>query len=167
MNLSIKNAIYQAIVLNKWLDIFYLNRNGEKTHFCIAINDIFVSQNKLLCDIYNIYKDNKTIKNNEQVFLNVDGILSAKLVENSCYNTPVELLKKVNENNEIIDYLEVVNFDNNILRYLADCYKFDNDPFLKETVMIDGLDTNVLSNSFLIWKILYDGDTIPTSNVSL
>ena len=57
MKLSIKNAIYQAIIQNKWLDVFYTNKNNEKTHYNIAVKDIFVSQKKVLCDLFNVFKD--------------------------------------------------------------------------------------------------------------
>lgn len=132
---------------NKWLDITYVNKNNEKTHYYISILDILVIDKKLVCDIFNLYKDNRYIKNNETVTIRIEGIKSARILEHTYYEVPNELVRKINTNRQLLEYLDVVSFDNNILRYLSDCYKLDSDPFLKDTVMIDGLDTHTLRDN--------------------
>ena len=145
MKLSAKNCIYQAIINNKWLDISYINKKEETTNYYIGIKDIDIDKGTITCDIFNPFKSSDVIKeNNRETFIYISGIKSASILEQSYYETPKELLNKINNDKRIGDYLEIINFDNNILRYLSDCYRLDNDPFLKEIVMVDGIDTHTL-----------------------
>lgn len=146
MKLSIKNSIYQAIIHNKWLDISYLNKKEESTNFYIGIKDINVDKGVIVCDIFNPFKSNQIIDGGRKdTFIYISGIKSASILEQSYYETPKELLTKVTTDKKIGEFLDVVNFDNNILRYLSDCYRLDNDPFLKEIVMVDGIDIHTLT----------------------
>lgn len=149
MKLSIKNSIYQAIINNKWLDVSYTNKNGESTNYYIGIKDIDIDKGIIICDIFNAFKSNNILeeRQNKDIFIYIRRIKSAQILEQSYYETSKELLLKVSNNKKIEEYLEVINFDNNILRYLSDCYRLDNDPFLKEIVMVDGIDTHVLTES--------------------
>lgn len=147
MKLSVKNSIYQAIIHNKWLDISYLNKEGEITNYYIGIKNIDINNGIVICDIFNPFKSCEVIKNGENTFIYISGIRSASVLEQSYYETPKELLTKVTTDKVIGEYLEVVNFDNNILSYLSDCYSLDNDPFLKEIVMVDGIDIHTLIGS--------------------
>ena len=149
MKLSIKNSIYQAIINNKWLDVSYTNKNGESTNYYIGIKDIDIDKGIIICDIFNAFKSNNILeeRQNKDIFIYIGRIKSAQILEQSYYETSKELLLKVSNNKKIEEYLEVINFDNNILRYLSDCYRLDNDPFLKEIVMVDGIDTPVLTES--------------------
>ncbi len=145
MKLSIKNSIYQAIIHNKWLDISYVNKKEETTDYYIGIKDIDIEKGRIYCDIFNPFKSTEVIKDKSDTFIYLNGIKSASVLEQSYYDTPKELLTKVTTDKSIGEFLDVVNFDNNILRYLSDCYRMDNDPFLKEIVMVDGIDIHTLS----------------------
>lgn len=145
MKLSIKNSIYQAIIHNKWLDISYVNKKEESTDYYIGIKDIDIDNGRIYCDIFNPFKSSEVITDKKDTFIYVSGIKSASVLEQSYYETSKELLAKVTTDKRIGEFLEVVNFDNNILRYLSDCYRLDNDPFLKEIIMIDGIDVHTLS----------------------
>ena len=145
MKLSIKNSIYQAIIHNKWLDISYVNRKEEATDYYIGIKDIDIEKGRIYCDIFNPFKSTEVIKDKSDTFIYLNGIKSASVLEQSYYDTSKELLTKVTTDKSIGEFLDVVNFDNNILRYLSDCYRMDNDPFLKEIVMVDGIDIHTLS----------------------
>ena len=149
MELSIKSLIYQAIIENKWLDISYVNREKEKTDYYIGIIDLNIKKGTITCDIFNPYKGNKCLLNDKgkRLFINIDGIKHAQVLEQSYYPVPEELKKKIEEDSQLSRFLEVDTMDNNILRYLSDCYKKDNDPFLKETVMINGVDRKELHNN--------------------
>ena len=149
MELSIKSLIYQAIIENKWLDISYVNREKEKTDYYIGIIDLNIKKRTITCDIFNPYKGNKCLLNDKgkRLFINIDGIKHAQVLEQSYYPVPEELKKKIEEDSQLSRFLEVDTMDNNILRYLSDCYKKDNDPFLKETVMINGVDRKELHNN--------------------
>lgn len=148
MKLSVKNSIYQAIIDGKWLDISYVNKKKESTNFFICINDINVDKGTITCDIFNPYKSNTVIEAEEKnIFIYIDSIVSASILEQTYYDVPKELIKKVTTDKKISEYLDIIKFDNNILSYLSDCYRFDNDPFLKEIIMIDGIDTHTLLTS--------------------
>lgn len=148
MKLSIKNSIYHAIIYNKWLDISYVNKKGESTNYYIGIKDIDINKGKIICDIFNPFKSNYVLADSKNdTFIYMRGIKSAQILEQSYYETPKELLTKVNTDKKIEEFLDIVNFDNNILMYLSDCYRLDNDPFLKEIIMVDGIDIHVLTKS--------------------
>lgn len=146
MKLSIKNSIYQAIIHGQWLAISYLNKQGVTTDYFIGIKDININKGIIVCDIFNPYLSTKVVRNdNKDTFIYVEGIKNAIIIEQSYYDTPKELLVKVTKDKRVNEFLEVVNFDNNILRYLSECYRLDTDPFLKEIIMIDGIDIHTLN----------------------
>lgn len=146
MKLTIKNSIYQAIIHNKWLDISYVNKKKETTNYFIGIKDVDINKGRIICDIFNPFLSSSVIENKRtSTFIFIDSIQSASILEQSYYETPNDLLQRVNNDPLFSDFLEVVNFDNNILKYLSDCYRLDNDPFLKEIIMVDGIDIHTLS----------------------
>lgn len=147
MNLSIKNTIYQGVIRKKWINITYLNSKKEETNFYIGVIDINVDKEIIYCDIFNPFKSNEVLENKNGVPLKINNILTASILEHTFYKSSETLLNKFKEGNKLEDYLEVVNFDNNILRYLSDCYRLDNDPFLKEIIMIDGIDLHTLAEA--------------------
>ncbi len=148
MKLSIKNSIYQAIIHGQWLAISYLNKQGVTTDYFIGIKDINIDKGIIVCDIFNPYLSNKIVQNKDKykdTFIYINGIQNAIILEQSYYETSEALLNKVTKDKAVGNFLEVINFDNNILRYLSDCYRLDNDPFLKEIIMIDGIDIHTLN----------------------
>ena len=151
MKLSIKSTIYQAISENKWLDISYVNRDKVNTDYYIGIIDIDVNKGIIYCDIFNPYKDKQCLddRNGKPLFITINGIQHAKIIEQSYYPVPEELKKKIESDSNLSKFLEVDTMDNNILRYLSDCYRLDNDPYLKETVTINGIDRKELHKDLL------------------
>lgn len=147
MKLSIKNSIHQAIIHNKWLDISYTNKEKETTKYYIGIKDLDIEKGRITCDIFNPFKSNEIMMDGRNTYIYIDRINDAIMFEQSYYETPKELINKVTSDKRIGEYLDVVNFDNNILRYLSECYRLDNDPFLKEIVMVDGIDIHTLTQS--------------------
>ena len=148
MKLSVKNSIYQAIIHNKWVDISYVNKKGESTNYYLGIKDIDPDKETIVCDIFNPFKNTDVINNGKRdTFIYVNSIKTCSILEQSYYETPSELLSKISKDKRVAEYLEIVNFDNNILRYLSDCYRLDNDPFLKEVVMVEGIDLHTLTKS--------------------
>ena len=149
MRLSIKAILYQAIVEDKWIDISYVHRDKENTDYYIGVIDIDIVKGQITCDIFNPYKDNKCLSDTkkQRIFINIDGIKHARILEQSYYPVPDELKKKIETEAGLAKYLEIDMMDNDILRYLSDCYRLDNDPYLKETVMINGVDRKELHDN--------------------
>ncbi len=147
MKLSIKNSIYQAIIHDKWLDISYTNKEKETTRYYIGIKDLDIKNGRIACDIFNPFKSSEIMKDGKNTFILIERINDAIILEQSYYETPKELADRVQSDKLIGEYLDVVNFDNNILRYLSDCYRLDNDPSLKDVVMVDDIDIHTLTQN--------------------
>ena len=147
MKLSVKNSIVAAITHDKWLDISYRNKQGTITYYYIGIQDIDMKKGCLYCDIFNPYKGNEVFQGGHATFIYIDQIQTASILEHSYYESPKDLVHRLNTDKALGDYLEVVYFDNNILQYLSDCYRLDNDPCLDEVVMVDGIDIHTLTET--------------------
>ena len=101
MKLSIKNSIYQAIIHNQWLAISYVNKKNEVTDYYIGIKDIDIDKGVIKCDIFNPFKSNKVIQNNgREVFIYISSIKSATILNQSYYETPLNLFNKINISNK-------------------------------------------------------------------
>ena len=99
MKLSLKSTLYQAIIEDKWIDISYVNREKKNTEYYIGIIDIDIQKERIACDIFNPYKDNACLedKSKRTIYINIDGICRAKVLEQSYYPVPEELKKKIKE----------------------------------------------------------------------
>lgn len=144
MKHSIKVVLYQAIIEKKWVSISYINKDKENTDYYIGIKDIDIDKDLIFCDIFNAFKETGLI-DKDDLRIKISGIKTAKIVDQSYYPTPEKLLNEVTENTQLQNFLEVSSFDNNILAYLSDCYKYDNDPYIAENLMLDGIDLKTLS----------------------
>ncbi len=133
-------VISESIKKGKWLDISYKNNKNEITYYWMAIKDIDLKAKKLYIDIFN---DQKSI-NSLDATIYFDNIQSARLLEFTNYETPAELIRKIERNREDASWLKYETFNNNILRYYMKCNELDNDPFQKDTFLITGVDKQVL-----------------------
>ena len=66
------------------------------------------------------------------------------MLEFTTYETPINLIDKIEKNHEDAKWLKYESFNNNILRYYLKCNELDNDPFQKDTFLISGIDKDVL-----------------------
>ncbi|MCR5308569.1 MAG: hypothetical protein K6E21_00460 [Bacilli bacterium] len=149
MRHSIKAILYQGIIERKWVNISYVNKDDDKTDYYIGIKSVDPTKDIISCDIYNPYNANKLI-DKDDLIIKISRIKNAKVLDQSYYPTPEKLLTEVNENMLLQNYLDVTSFDNNILAYISDCYKYDNDPCIKESIMLDGIDLKELSKSRVV-----------------
>ena len=147
MKLSVKQAIYRAVNENKWLDIDYVNQKQERTDYFIGIKDIDIKSGRISCDIFNCFKKQHILKKDRDIQIRIEGILSARVIEQSFYLSDASLLRRIEKDEALLSYLEAEAFDNNILGYLSDCYKMDNDPYIKDTLMLDGIDIRELKKN--------------------
>lgn len=148
---NLKLVFYQAIIDGKWLSISYQNKKKELTDYFIGINDIDAMKGIIYCDLYNplmgplgsLLKDDS-----KRTFIYLNQVKNAKILNNSFHKTPEPLLKRASEEQLLRRYLDVDELDNNILKYLSDCYRNDNEPFIKDTVMVDGIDRHELKKPY-------------------
>ncbi|MDE6655589.1 MAG: hypothetical protein K2J85_01195, partial [Anaeroplasmataceae bacterium] len=75
----------------------------------------------------------KGYRNAEETLLYADNIISAKLINGSYFKCSDKLLNSISSFPERYSWLEPQHFNDNILRYVSDCYKLDNDPYILET----------------------------------
>ena len=137
---NIELIISEGIKKGKWIDISYINNQGETTYYWIAIKDIDLKRKLLFASIFN---DQKSLNSLEAV-IKFKNIQSAKILEFTTYETPIELIKKIENNREEAKWLKYESFNNNILRYYLKCNELDNDPFQKDTFLITGIDKDIL-----------------------
>ena len=137
---NIELIISEGIKNGKWIDISYKNKHNEITYYWIAIKDIDLKKKILYVSIFN---DQKSLDSLEAI-IKFEKILSAKLLEFTTYETPIELINKIENNREEAKWLKYESFNNNILRYYLKCNELDNDPFQKDTFLISGIDKDIL-----------------------
>ena len=137
---KIELVISEAIKNGKWIDISYKNNQNETTYYWIAIKDIDLKKKNIYAKIFN---DQKSLDSLDAT-IKYDNILSAKLLEFTTYETPLELINKIENNREDAKWLKYESFNNNILRYYLKCNELDNDPFQKDTFLITGIDKDYL-----------------------
>ncbi len=137
---NIELVISEGIKKGKWIDISYINTNGETTYYWIAIRDIDLKKKLLYTYIFNSQKNLKTLK----ARIKFDNIQSAKILEFTTFETPIALIKKIETNKEDAKWLKYETFNNNILRYYLKCNELDNDPYQKDTFLIKGIDKDIL-----------------------
>ncbi len=152
---NIELLISESIKTGKWLDISYKNRNNEITYYWIAINDIDL-KNKIINAI--IFNDKKSL---DCITVNIsfDRILTAKLLDFTTFDINEQLIHKIETNKEDASWLKYESFDNNILRYYISCNVLDNDPYQKESCLINGIDRDLLLRQH---KILLNDEQINT-----
>jgi len=140
---EVLRVIVSAIKSNKWLFIEYFNKKDNELHnFWIDIVDIEPKNKLFYVVLFNINKDQKIIKGH--VYL--ENIKRAKIINNSySIYDKTELINKIKNNLNEFSWLQFETFDNNILLYLEECNRLDNDPFQKNYAMIEGIDLEVLS----------------------
>lgn len=137
---EIELILSEGIKKGKWVDISYKNSQNEITYYWIAIKDIDLINKTLVVSIFNDRKSLNTI----DTTIKFENILSAKILEFTTYETPIELIQKIESNREDAKWLKYESFNNNILRYYLKCNELDNDPYQKDTFLIPGVDKNIL-----------------------
>ena len=138
---SIALKISESIKTGRWLSISYQNQKKEITYYWIAVKDINLKTKLITATIFNEKKFNYECK---EATLHFEGILTAHLLDFTCYDVPSELINKIETHRAEAAWLEYDKYNNNILKYFIECNELDNDPFQKEYCLIEGVDKDVL-----------------------
>lgn len=139
MSNQIIKTISQSIKEGKYLDISYKNKKGETTHFWICILDIMDST-RIKVHMFNHTHD-EPITDGEII---IDNISRAEILKFSYYDVPKSLLEKLLKKPELKDF-GFVGFNQNVLEYLLECYKLNQDPFFYKSHLIPGIDNSTLA----------------------
>lgn len=134
--------ISRAIKEGKWLAIHYQNQNDETTKFWCAIKDINPTTQRMTIDAFNLGRSDKVLKDQ---YIYYEKIIFATVLENTYYEKPDDLIKRLNENIAEYLFLEGKPLDDRILAYYLECYGLDNEPFQTEFTLVPGLDIDMLS----------------------
>lgn len=137
---NIELVLSEGIKKGKWIDISYKNNQNEITFFWIAIKDIDLKNKRLFVSIFN---DQKSLYCLDAI-IKFKKIVSAKILEFTNYDTPIELIDKIEKNRDEAKWLKFESFNNNILRYYLECNELDNDPSQKDSFLIPGVDKSIL-----------------------
>ena len=155
---DIELVLSEGIKDGKWVDISYINNQGETTYYWIAIKDIDLKRKVLYTSIFN---DQKSLNSLDAV-IKFNRIQTAKVLNFTTYDTPPELIEKIEKNREDASWLRYDSSNNNVLRYYFKCNELDNDPCQKDTFLIDGIDkhvllknTSVILNEYQEQQVLY------------
>ena len=137
---NIGQIILRSIYNNNWLKIEYQNSKNEITKFLIGIKDIDYTTKIINCDCFNIMyaSDCKNIN------ISFDSILSAYICDNTFFNTPKLLIKKIESHREEFSFLNSEIQGNNILDYYSDCFRLDVVPYINDYVLLPGIDVDTL-----------------------
>ncbi len=136
-------VLSEAIKRGKWVDISYVNRQGETTYYWIAIKDIDLKEKRLICSLFN---ETKSLDSLFDKSIRFDGIVTARILEFTNYDVPEALIQKLEKEREDSKWLMYETFNNNILRYYYKCNELDNDPFQIDSFLITGIDRYTLLN---------------------
>lgn len=138
--MNIGENISKAIKEGKWLNISYINKNGENTFYWIAIKDIDFGKQTFYVSMFNDKKSTDTFN----TWISFNNIQSAEVIEFSSYERPDELISKIEKNLDKCVWLNYDLFNHNVLNYYAECNVLDNDPAQKEYECINGIDLLLL-----------------------
>lgn len=140
MHVGIGKILYESIIENKWVDVTYANEKGN-TYFWLAIDDIKLNrqtnEKSLVCKIVNYRANYNTVIVAEKI--DPEKIISAKLIIGTYYKCKDKLLDDIVSFPNHYDWLDIQSYDNNILLYINECHKNDNDPYIEESHYINGL----------------------------
>ena len=139
---DIGREISQSIKESKWLAIKYRNEEKGTTSYWISILDIDPKTRKLKIDMYNHALSDNTYS----TWISFDKIEDAKMLEFTSYKGNENLVAKIEKNLSDYSFLHYDGFNNDILSYLLECYKLDNDPSQDKeaSTLLSGIDVEVL-----------------------
>jgi len=132
----------KAIKEGKWLNLKYINKNHEKSSFWCSIIGINIEARTLEVKMYNKFKNNDFSKDPWIFF---DQIESAEVIEGTTYEVPLGLIEKIEKNSEKLKWLFFDDFNDAILNYFKECFRFDNDPQQRKYDLVDGIDVDRLT----------------------
>ena len=141
----IGKVLSRSIKESKWVAISYLNTAEQKTFFWCSIQDIDIENKTLFVHAFNQTKIDDTSDGVIESRISFDRIQSAFIVEGTKYDVPILLLDKIEKEKDRLKWLEFDLYDERMLAYFRDCIIYDQPPYQRESVLVYGVDQDVLS----------------------
>lgn len=139
--------ISRSIKEGKWLNIYYQQENN-RTNFWAAIKSINIANKTFTISMFNDQKNLNVIKD---AHISFDKIISAEIIEFSDYDVPENLITFIENNIKNLNWLDYDKYNDNILNYYKECSILDNDPFQKESFLVNGIDVHKLNEQRLYY----------------
>lgn len=136
---SINRELSNSIKESKWCSIEYQNKNDERTNYWIYILDVNPKERTFHVQMYNHAKGENVLN----AKISYDKILSAQMLDFTC-GAETLLDEKIRSHVEDYHWLEYEKFNKNILSYLLECNRLDENPSETKYGMVSGIDYNVL-----------------------
>ena len=121
----IENNISKAIKESRWLSIEYLNSNEELSRYWIAIMDIDIHKKSFFVDAFNLSKISNETQGIIVAEIYFEKIKKTYIIDNTTYNQPEELIKKITLNIDYLDWLGFDTYNDKTLDYIHECMKHE------------------------------------------
>ena len=141
MKKNIVHIITDAIKRGKWLQLQYLNRRNEESAGWFSIHDFECKSNDIFLKGTWF---NPSLDDLIDPCISVSRIIEANVLEFTHYDGYQNVIKKIESNSRFVDRFQFDHFNNNILAYLADCYKYNKDPYIDKSLLLEGADIHTL-----------------------
>ena len=141
MKKNIIHIITDAIKRGKWLQLQYLNRRNEESAGWFSIHDFECKSNDIFLKGTWF---NPSLDDLIDPCISVSRIIEANVLEFTHYDGYQNVIKKIESNSRFVDRFQFDHFNNNILAYLADCYKYNKDPYIDKSLLLERADIHTL-----------------------
>lgn len=140
----IEQSISKAIKSSCWLSIEYVNLDDKTTKYWIAIKDLDIQKKSFFVNAFNISKVGNETQGLIDIWIHFDKITSAFVIENTTYEQPVNLISKIINNLNELEWLSYDSYNDEILDYIHECMKQEEVAYQKETTLVKGIDQDKL-----------------------
>jgi len=143
---SIGADLSRAIKEGNWVSFDYENRDGGQTTFWGAVQDITIKSKKLHVSMFNPGYFNEGNECRKEGVLFFDRVRGVQVLEDTSYDVPKALIKKIEDNLDKLSWLRYDRYDSNILQYLKKAAHYDVAPYRDDEGLVEGIDGSVLRN---------------------
>ena len=132
---SVCRAIFKAIHEGRWLSVAYRNQNNQTTKYWMAIKSFLPRTGQMVVDGLHLGK--LTV---QELFVRLEGIQSAEVIEGSWCPINEELVQDILENPHRYESWFGNTANLRVLEYLTLCNRLDTTPYKTEYSLIRQLD---------------------------
>jgi superfamily I DNA and/or RNA helicase len=136
------HEVIKSIYQGKWLDIEYINKDGNHTRFYAFIKDINLVKKTFVVDSFNITKNIDTVN----IFVKYDNILSAKCVDATYHEKNDKLIDDIKSSIDSYAFLFKGTSNIKVLDYLYECHINNVTPIKSNYILARYIDVDTINN---------------------
>jgi hypothetical protein len=144
---SVGKELAKSIKEQKWCSIEYLNKDDIITCYWIAIKNVSLTDKVLSCAAFNIAKLGNESSGLIDINIYFEKIRRAQCINITSYEQNPNLIKKIEENIELLNWLNYDINKDDLINYLKACLEYENISFSNEQALISKVDINALSEA--------------------